>query len=131
MPAGERRELLDHLNLPPGGARSKVSKESLLQAWGTSTTKVKSSGDYDPIGRWPDLASIEKVLDAQRERSIDLQVISSPKNGTRSSRPHLLRRPRYLAADFGDVRSHSPARAADERREGGSRVSKGRLKKGV
>ena len=39
-------DAINGLNLPPD-----------------STTKAKSSGDYDPIGRWPDLASIEKVFD--------------------------------------------------------------------
>ena len=64
-------DVLGGLNLPPGEAKSKVTKEALLQTWGTATVKVKSSGDYDPIGRWPDLATIEKIFDVRRERSID------------------------------------------------------------
>ncbi len=64
-------DALSGLDLPPDGPKSRVTKENLLQAWGTSTVKAKSSGDYDPIGRWPDLESIEKVFDARRERSID------------------------------------------------------------
>jgi len=63
-------DALAGLNLPETGAKSKVSKEAMLEAWGTATVKAKSSGDYDPIGRWPDLASIEKVFDTRRERSI-------------------------------------------------------------
>jgi len=64
-------DALAGLSLPAGGAASRVDQESLLQTWGTATVKAKSSGDYDPIGRWPDLASIEKVFDARRERAID------------------------------------------------------------
>ncbi|HLJ47370.1 MAG TPA: DinB family protein [Bryobacteraceae bacterium] len=64
-------DALAGLDQPPTGARSKVNKEALLDVWGTAKVKVKSSGDYDPIGRWPDLATIEKVFDARRERSID------------------------------------------------------------
>jgi len=64
-------DALAGLNMPPAATQSKVSKESLLEVWGTANVKVKSSGDYDPIGRWPDLATIEKVFDARRERSID------------------------------------------------------------
>jgi len=64
-------DALAGLSLPAGGAASKVDKESLLQTWGTATVKAKSSGDYDPAGRWSDLADIEKVLDTRRERSID------------------------------------------------------------
>lgn len=64
-------QALAGLNLPPTGARSRVDKQLLLDAWGTSKVKVKSSGDYDPIGQWPDLPTIVKVFDARRERSID------------------------------------------------------------
>src|SRR5689334_24284949 len=60
-------DALAGLNMPPAATQSKVSKESLLEVWGTANVKVKSSGDYDPIGRWPDLATIEKVFDARRE----------------------------------------------------------------
>jgi hypothetical protein len=64
-------DALDGLSLAPGGPGSKVAKEALLKVWGTAATKVKSSGDFDPAGRWPDLASIEKVFDARRQRSLD------------------------------------------------------------
>ncbi len=64
-------DALAGLDLPPTGAKSKTTKEELFQAWGTATVKVKAPGDFQPKGRWPDLAAIEKVFDARRERSID------------------------------------------------------------
>lgn len=64
-------DALAGLNLPAAGAKSRVDKESLLEVWGTAKVKVKSSGEYDPAGRWPDLDAIERVFDARRERSID------------------------------------------------------------
>jgi hypothetical protein len=64
----------DGLKLPRG-SKSSVTKDQILQTWGTSAQKVKSSGDYDPIGRWPDLAAIRRVFDERRAKT--LQFVSA------------------------------------------------------
>jgi tetratricopeptide (TPR) repeat protein len=63
-------DAIDGLKLPVGG-RTTVSNQQMMEAWGTAKQKAKSSGDYDPAGRWPDLAAILKVFDERRAKSID------------------------------------------------------------
>ncbi|HEY1335883.1 MAG TPA: DinB family protein [Bryobacteraceae bacterium] len=63
-------DAMEGLKLPVG-AKSQATTDQILQVWGTRTQKVKSSGDYDPIGRWPDLATIKQVFDERRAKTIE------------------------------------------------------------
>jgi tetratricopeptide (TPR) repeat protein len=63
-------DAIDGLKLPVGG-RTTVSNEQMMEVWGTAKQKAKSSGDYDPAGRWPDLATALKVFDERRAKSIE------------------------------------------------------------
>jgi DinB superfamily len=55
----------------PAGKKSQASDENVLEVWGTRKQKAQSSGDYDPIGRWPDLAAVQKEFDARRAKTIE------------------------------------------------------------
>jgi hypothetical protein len=55
----------------PTGKKSQASDESVLDVWGTRKQKARSSGDYDPVGRWPDLAAVQKEFDARRAKTIE------------------------------------------------------------
>jgi len=55
----------------PAGKKSQASDENVLDVWGTRKQKAQSSGDYDPIGRWPDLSAVQKEFDARRAKTIE------------------------------------------------------------
>jgi hypothetical protein len=55
----------------PAGKESQASDADVLDVWGTRKQKAQSSGDYDPIGRWPDLAAVQKEFDARRAKTIE------------------------------------------------------------
>lgn len=55
----------------PTGRKSRVTDDSVLNVWGTRTQKAKSSGPYDPIGRWTDVASVVKEFNRRRDITID------------------------------------------------------------
>jgi mannose-6-phosphate isomerase-like protein (cupin superfamily) len=57
------------LKLPTGG-KSTVTTEAILNVWGTRTQKVKSSGEYDPKGRWPDLPAAQRAFEERRAKTI-------------------------------------------------------------
>jgi DinB superfamily len=55
----------------PAGKKSGASDDNVLDVWGTRKQKAKSSGDYDPIGRWPDLATALREFNQRRSITID------------------------------------------------------------
>jgi hypothetical protein len=55
----------------PTGKKSQASDADVLDVWGTRKQKAQSSGDYDPIGRWPDLSSVQKEFEARRAKTIE------------------------------------------------------------
>jgi hypothetical protein len=55
----------------PTGKKSQASDADVLDVWGTRKQKAQSSGDYDPVGRWPDLATVQKEFDARRAKTIE------------------------------------------------------------
>lgn len=62
-------DVMDGLKTP-AGQRARGSDDQVLEVWGTRKQKARSSGDYDPIGRWPDLAAVQKEFDARRAKTI-------------------------------------------------------------
>jgi DinB superfamily len=54
----------------PAGKKSQASDADVLDVWGTRKQKAQSSGDYDPIGRWPDLSAVQKEFEARRAKTI-------------------------------------------------------------
>jgi hypothetical protein len=55
----------------PAGKKSHASDEEVLDVWGTRKQKAQSSGDYDPMGRWADLAAVQQEFDARRAKTIE------------------------------------------------------------
>jgi len=55
----------------PVGKKSRVSDENVLDVWGTRKQKAQSSGAYDPIGRWPDLAAVLKEFNLRRAVTVE------------------------------------------------------------
>jgi len=60
-----------HALSSPAGKKSRASDENVLDVWGTRKQKAQSSGEYDPAGRWPDLAAVHKEFDARRAKTIE------------------------------------------------------------
>jgi len=63
-------DVMDGLKTPTG-QKARASDDQVLEAWGTRKQKARSSGDYDPTGRWPDLAAVQKEFDARRAKTIE------------------------------------------------------------
>jgi hypothetical protein len=74
-------EAMKGLENPPG-KKSQVTDREILEAWGTRKQKVKSSGDYDPTGRWPDLASVQNEFNQRRAKTI--QFVTDTKEDLRA-----------------------------------------------
>lgn len=65
----------------PIGKKSRVSDASVLDVWGTRKQKAQSSGDYDPIGRWPDLGAV--LNEFNRRRDITIEFVTNTKEDLR------------------------------------------------